>query len=151
MAARQWEWTGHEDAVAVAAATNFQKSTIVGAGNVPIVKGSTIARIIGNVVVQKAVSSTGVPKFGMGIILLEAGNTTPPDPLVDYDVQWMYHQTGWLPPFDGSGDFGATRFAIDIHGMRKIMGNQALFFIFGPDPSVALSYQYGVRVGVKLA
>ena len=148
--AREWTWGGHEATLALGTGGTSAASEIVDSEGVQT-KGATIARIIGNIVVFKAVQSVGVPQFGMGIILLNDGVTDFPRPLTDYDAPWLWHQTGFIPPHDSGGDFGATRFGVDVHGMRKILGDQKLFFVGERDPAVSMSYAYGLRVGYKLA
>jgi len=147
---RQWVWDGHEATLALGTGTSADASEIVSAEGV-FVKGATIARIIGNVLVMKAASSTGLPIFGAGIILLNDGVSAFPDPTKDYDAPWLWHQSGFLGPHDGSGDFSPLRMAVDVHGMRKVLGDQRLFFIGRRDPAVSISYLYGLRVGVKLS
>ena len=148
--ARRWDWFGKEDSfqVAVAAAPS---GSIVESEGLFVAKGNTVARILGNAVVTKGATSVGAPKFGMGIILLNDGVTVFPSPLVEYNAPWLYHMVGFLPAFDAAGDFGATRFMIDVHGMRKIDADTNLYFIGAADPAVTISYYYGLRVGIKLA
>jgi len=147
--ARQWEWQGARGAVAVGIGV-AAVGTLLEAASV-LEKGSTVSRMIGNVTAGKAVSSTGVPQFGMGMILLNDGVTVFPDPIGTDDAPWLWHQTGHLPPFDGGGDFGNTRFLVDVHGMRKVQGDQALFFVTSSDAAVAMSYTFGLRWGLKLS
>ncbi len=147
--ARQWIWAATVNAVSVGVASAPVSSTIL-AESAVFTKGSTVARILGNVTAGKAATSTGAPTFGMGVIILNDGVTSFPSPTNDPDAPWLYHMLGVLPAFDAAGDFSVVRFMVDVHGMRKINADSSLFFVGASDPAVALSYTYGLRVGLKL-
>ena len=147
--ARQWVWHGDEASQVAGTGGAGILVALLTAGDLD--KGQTVARILGNIAVGKAVSSTGGPKFGMGLILLNDGVTIAPNPYTDADAPWLFHQTGFIPAFDAAGDFGITRFAVDVHGMRKVQGDQRLFIVIGQDSAVSMSYYWGLRIGVKLA
>ena len=146
--ARTWEWSGARAsfAMGIAGAVNGQQLV----GSAALGKGHTVARIIGNATVQKSVVSVGIPVFGFGVMVLNEGVTALPDPTVDHDAPWIWHQMGMLPAFDSGGDFSVVRFGIDVHGMRKVPGDSAIFWILSSDGAVALTYTIGIRIGLKL-
>ena len=111
----------------------------------------TVARILGNIAVGKGVVSTGGPRFGVGIILLNDNISVFPNPRSDFGVPWLYHQVGFTPAFDSAGDFGIVRFGVDVHGMRKVLGGQKLFIVLTEDSAVTMSYYWGLRIGLKLS
>ena len=112
-------------------------------------KGATIARIIGEVYVMKAVASTGIVEFGLGLIVHDEANGNADDPTTDFDTAWMWHKNGFLIPHDGAGDFGPVRFTVDVRGMRKMNADDNLLFMARVS-GTAGSIGFGLRVGIKL-
>ena len=143
---RRWKWEGANTFVTTVADVPGGSTVISESG---FEKGETIARILGDVGILKVVASTSVVKFACGLIMLDASNASFPNPSLDFDAAWQWLMNGSLIPHDGAGDFSPVRYTIDVHGMRKVGGNDKYVFVaFGA--GVALSFNLGLRFGIKL-
>ncbi len=144
-----WRWAGGDNSATVSGNTKqivpLVLPTVIG-------KGDTIARILGRMVVQKAVASTGVNPFFRGLMLVDEGAVVAgvPSPKTDPEADWIWHAVGHLPPHDTVGDYGTVHMLIDVHGMRKVRGDQRLVYIAESDTADNLLYSCGVRVGIKM-
>jgi len=146
--ARQWKWIGSSGQNSIVIDGLLTSSV---AASTDYEKGRTVARILGDIVIFKAATSTGVASFAMGLILIDEGNTNPPDPAADVHAAWLWHKVGFMVPHDAAGDFSPVRYTVDVHGMRKIQGDQRLVLMNKGDAAVLTSVAFGFRVGLKLA
>ena len=144
--AREWKWEGHESSFAVADGVTTLTEILAAPA---FGKGTTIARVIGEVYIMKSVASTGVPTVGAGLIVLEQSNGVGSDPLTSYDGPWMWHKATHLIPHDTAGDFSGVRFTVDVRGMRKMGANERLIFMSRINGTTG-SFGFGLRVGIKL-
>jgi len=147
--ARRWKWLGHEELAVSTADTLLVKDVLP---EVSIDKGQTLARIVGDVLIGKVTPDTSVRSYGMGLILVDEGATAAagvPDPLEDYDADWMWLRNGWIRR-DAVADRAERLYLVDNHSMRKVRGDDKLVMVMH-SITVAMDFAYCFRVGIKLA
>ena len=146
MARRQWAWRG-EDELLTSAADTLQVAPVL--TDAELNKGETIVRLVGDMAIQLVTATTQVRRFGVGFTLVTEATGSGPDPLVDFDADWIWHKFGTLMPDGGGNSFMTVRYSIDNRSMRKVRENEKLIVCVHGQGAPML-FGFGLRVGLKL-
>ena len=117
---RNGGWLGHEDSTLAIAASNHGSLQMIPASS--LTKGETIARMHVRVDVRLSVSGTVAVAIGYGFILADESITAAglPDPLVDYDADWIDTRVIWVVPRES--ELALRTVVHDVRSMRQVRG-----------------------------
>ncbi len=142
---RRTHWNGNESSVIALPQNAMTDQTILGPAD--LVKGETITRTIVDMAIRLSISGNVRQAFGWGIHVTDESAVIGgmPDPLVEYDGDWLIHGAGWLQPFEVC--FERRYFELDVHSQRVIRSdNKKLVMVMKTGPNaLALDFGWAVR------
>lgn len=114
---------------ALVAATPEQTTIVAAAGQVV---GSTVLRIVGNVMFHGTATNALATEYACGIIVSPSTmDTVDQDPAVNVDLDWLFwRQVGFNnAAFEAAaGSWMTFGFDVDVRGRRKISEGESLFY-----------------------
>ncbi len=146
--ARRWRWAGAGNAHTLVAGTSQASVAIP---NTASEKGETLVRIVGSILYTLAAVSVTPRRSAAGLIFApsQAAAASLPDPNVDFDANWIWHQNVTMAPIQVAADFQTQVHNVDSRAMRIIGSNEDLFFVASTTVS-NLIVHFQFRFGIKM-
>jgi len=146
--ARRWAWKGDSGGLTLVADV-VQHGVVL--TDAVLEKGQTITRVVGDISVGKITVSTATRRFAIaGLLTLPGAESVDlPNPLVDFDADWIWYVGGTSAPQNATADFGTRQFGVDNRSMRKV-GDHELLAIVANFEGAGANLSWVLRVGLKL-
>jgi len=146
--ARRWRWAGNQNSIAVVAGTHQAVSVL---NDDVLEKGETISRIIGEISWNLVSVSAANRRVACGLIVAPQGmgSSAFPDPLADFDADWIWFNGAVLSPHVEVADFQTRDLLVDNRAMRKVGSDESLFMVASVQTSTT-NLSWVLRVGLKL-
>ena len=147
MARRQWRWAGDSNSMAVTAGSTQSVEVL---DESVLEKGETIVRVVGQVSANLTSVSSANRINAIGLMLLPSQATNGPNPLTDFDADWIWHSLLIMMPQVEVADFQTRHLFVDNRSMRKV-GSDERLMMMGHAVTSTANLAWGIRIGLKMA